>query len=208
MTTEADDDAIFDNDVIDLQKTYSIDFRYTNYRHKSGKSISVTLREGDTGSTLGSSFVVSGKDTAWVDATFVELERIVSSIQPQSGAFRKYRPLVTALLAFSIGRSITTVFSAITPAPSGPVPWWVESLRHHMWILYVALVISTYMAGIFPAMTVSAWVARLWPAIEFDFGPEHLKQNKRVRERLGVVAGLILLPFALTAFQQFVLGWK
>jgi hypothetical protein len=45
MTTEADDESILENDVIDLQKTVSISFSYTNYR--SGKSISLRLQEAE-----------------------------------------------------------------------------------------------------------------------------------------------------------------
>lgn len=208
LNTEADSDAIFDNDVIDLQKSLSINLRYANY--KSGKSVSAGFREGDEGLILNSSFSVSGNDPAWVDATFADMDRIVDSIRPQSTAFKRFRPLITTLLAFSIGWSTQLIWGLLLPDSvySGPPPSWVIFLRHHLAFAYAIEVVITYVGGIIPAMFVSSWVARLWPSIEFDFGPEHLKQTKRVRARLSTVAALLLLPFALEVFQRFALGWK
>jgi uncharacterized membrane protein YjgN (DUF898 family) len=37
----------------------------------------------------------------------------------------------------------------------------------------------------------------LWPSIEFDFGPEHFKKEKRTRKTMWIVLSLIIIPLVL-----------
>ena len=101
LRTEADDESVFNNDVIDLRKTLSISLRYANYRVE--ESISVTLTEQDDGSSYGNSFSVSGSSAEWVESTFSELEAIFSAVKPQENLLRKYRWFFIVLAALLLG---------------------------------------------------------------------------------------------------------
>ena len=205
LTTETDNEVIFDNDVLDLQKSLSIDFRYSNYRN--GRSIRVGLKEGNS-IWSHSSFSVSGEDTGWVDAAFADLTRIFGAVRPQSDIFKRFRWLAAVVLATAIGYSVAVVMSLFIPTDTHEtIPAWVQYVKFHPPLRYLVKYAADCLIGSLPAWLVINWIGRLWPSIEFDFGPEHLKQRKQLRARLGVVAGLLLLPFALEAFERFVLGW-
>lgn len=44
------------------------------------------------------------------------------------------------------------------------------------------------------AFGVRSWFLGLWPNIEFDFGLQHLRTERKKRQRLAAVATLIVLP--------------
>ena len=206
LTTEADDPAVFDNDVIDTLKTESIIFSYSIYR-PIAKSIRIKLSEG-SGLFSPGSFSVSGDNSAWVDATFVELERLFDSVTPQSIWFGKYRGYIRTVVAMCIGYTWGKFMALMAPSSTDPDPAWLKFLHAHPPLLIFVTALMAFIIGIAPASILVDWVSKLWPDIEFDFGPEHLKQQKNVRARLGVVGGLIVLPILLEAFSRFGLGWR
>jgi len=52
--------------------------------------------------------------------------------------------------------------------------------------------------GIPWASEVRRWLLNLWPEIELDFGPEHLKVEKLRRLRISIVFSIAIIPIILT----------
>lgn len=209
ITTEADDGAVLDSDVLDTLKTKSVMLSYSSFR-PIRKTIRVRFEEDDSLFSSGSaSLSVSGNDVAWVDGIFAELERIASAIKPQSAWFQNWRRLIVFVFAVAIGFVFTKVMALLSgPPDNAPDPHWIVVARAHPPLLTMFKVAVLFLMGIFPAGWLVSWIGRLWPDLEFDFGPEHLKNSKKWRARIGAVATLILLPILLEAFQRFGLGWR
>jgi hypothetical protein len=58
--------------------------------------------------------------------------------------------------------------------------------------------------GLTFALPVRDWILELWPLIELDLGPEHLKIEKRRRARLAIVTAAIVLPILLRVLYDIV----
>jgi hypothetical protein len=205
IRTEDDTDQIFDNDVIDLRKTISVDFSY--YNSQSSKSVTISFKEGDDRLFSESSFSISGGDPRWVDATFAEIETALEATKPQSNVFRKWRPLLSAILAVFIGYSFGKIIILLSPRESGPSPRLIQFAETHPPLLYLIAIGVFYLMGILPALGVTSWVGELWPSIEFDFGPEHLRQKKQLRGRSAAIVTLFLLPVLIDVIERFGFGW-
>ena len=206
LTTEADDKSVFDKDVIDQVKSLSVTFQYTNY--PAPRSIRIQLFEGERRFWSSSSFTISGDDPRWVDATFLEFERMFDSFRPQSMMFDRLRPLLFFILSVALGFSLLPIFRAIFPEPtSEPTPAWLQYIITTPMLRHPVRALALFLIGAWPASIVINWVAKLWPSIEFDFGPEHLKTRKQWRGRAATVTVLMLLPILLDTFERNVLGW-
>jgi hypothetical protein len=156
---------------------------------------------------------VSGEDPGWVDATFLELERILDAVRPQSRLLRRFRWVAIIILATAIGWSwnqlsgqVLSVF--FSDEATTPPPKWAVYLMEHQPLRYSLSLMLTTFTGFFPSLSLIAWLKKLWPPIEFDFGPEHLKRRKRLRGRLSIVITILLLPFAIEVFKRYALGWQ
>jgi hypothetical protein len=198
IRTQVDDNSVFENDVLDLEKTLAIDFTYGNGYTK--KSLNVGLRETDEPEIYESSFSVGGGDPAWVEATFVDLERIFSAMHPQFALNKTIRLLAIIIIAFAIGHTwiflLDSLFGSLITPTSSP-PTWAIYVREHPPLGHLILAVFKCGGGFFPALFLMRWVEKLWPSIEFDFGPEHLKKRKSLRARLAVVTSVLVLPIAL-----------
>lgn len=191
--TMAEDAAVFDNDVLDSQKSISIQLKYENYA--VGKAIRVDLAAGHA--FKQSDFTVSGDDTSWVDARFAELERIFAAVKPQSTIAHKYRFLVITPLAAALGYTFLFLYSFVIPKIQLAAPAWLDYVVAHDALRGLFILGLSCLVGWIPATIVEGWVEKLWPSIEFDFGPEHLNQEKNIRFRLGVVFSLLVIPIFL-----------
>ncbi|PIU75291.1 MAG: hypothetical protein COS76_01525 [Candidatus Portnoybacteria bacterium CG06_land_8_20_14_3_00_39_12] len=69
-------------------------------------------------------------------------------------------------------------------------------------VFIVAWIWIVGLAGSFPAC---GWFFRMFfPVIEFNFGPEYTKIEKTKRKRLYGFMSLILIPFVLTIFYDYI----
>lgn len=208
ITTDADDGAVLDNDVLDTLKTESVSLSYNTYYPKN-KSITIHFKERysyfDTG---GGYLSVNGDDVAWVDATFAELERIASAVKPQSKWFEDWRTSIVAVFAILIGFIFAQAMTLLSGPDNSPEPHWIAFAKAHpplMWLLAVGLF---FCFGYFPAAGLANWIGQLWPTMEFDFGPEHLKAPKEKRARIGAVAVLVVIPLLLEVLKRYGFDWR
>lgn len=212
MDTETDDNSIFEGDVLDLQKTFRITLSWSS--RLLDKRISITLQETDGARSTENFFSVRGDNAGWVDSTFTEIERVIASMRPQFTWLHRHRWLARIGLAFSLGVSLNQLLlllslalmpTSILDGIRGPT-WFLHLAKHP---LYVDLVM--YGLWIFTGFPWAAylvnWLEGLWPAVEFDFGPEHLKHRKRIRGRLSVVGTLVVLPLVIEAVKRYALNW-
>ena len=149
---------------------------------------------------------MSGNDTAWVDATFVELERVIMAARPQLDVLRKYRWALSIPLAFVVGYSwfvsIDLILRFLNLEVSSTTGW-PTYFNEHPEVKYLTLVALWGLPYYYMAWSILGWIGSLWPDVEFDFGPEHLKINKKIRGRLTLLCRLILLPLGLAAVNKY-----
>ncbi|HTV88738.1 MAG TPA: hypothetical protein VME41_06955 [Stellaceae bacterium] len=198
--TETDDPTIFDDDVVDHRSSKRIELRYSDHR---AKRISVVLEEADRGSWHKSAFTVTGDDAAWVDAAFAELERLFAAVRPQSRILARVRWAIIIPAAIAIAYSWTVVLSRnvqlLLPAADGqPAPSAIARFfGEHRLLLYETFLILFCLPWLALARSLVGWVERLWPTVEFDFGPDRRNRRARVRFRLAVITGLLVLPILI-----------
>lgn len=188
VRTESDSDDIFDNDVIDLKKTTSLEMSFSNYL--TGKSIHISLHEGSK-TWRDSGFSVSGNDLNWVDATFVDLETIFAAIRPQFTLVHRFRWPIRLALAISAGISMLLIWSLIGP------PTETTSIHMPTWLNWIVALGACALIGAIPGDYLFDRLNWLWPTVEFDFGPEHFKRRKRIRANLTFVLTIFLLPLII-----------
>ena len=63
------------------------------------------------------------------------------------------------------------------------------------WLLIELL--SYWLMGIPWAPYIRNWLLNLWPVIEFDFGPEHMKVEKLRRLRISIVFSTAIIPIVI-----------
>jgi hypothetical protein len=198
--TETDDPTVFDDDIVDHRASKRIELRYSDHR---ARRISVSLEQEERGSWHKSVFTVSGDDAGWVDTRFAELERVFASVRPQSKLMVRLRWAVIIPAAIAIAYSWTVVLSrnvqlllwatSSSPPPSPVALFLVE----HRLILYQIFLIVFALPWLVLARSLVGWVERLWPAVEFNFGPERENRRRKVRFRLTVITVLLVLPIVI-----------
>jgi len=200
-----DSDLLNDGGIIDLKKSESISFDYCDYELE--RRISITLRHGDYGSEL----VVTGKDRGWVAGVFDELDTVLNSLKPQESWLMRYKVLTLHLVALGVGFAIYSMFDLlwyrhITPLenPSKNILVIREFLQQNYLFNTLIDVFLFWLQGIFPALWLQEWILKLWPSVEFDFGPEHQKIEKMRRNRIGIILSIIILPFLINFIYNIV----
>jgi hypothetical protein len=209
MITETDDPMIFDDDIVDHRKSRRIELRYSD-RH--ARRIFVVLEEEERGSWHKSAFTVSGDDPAWVDARFAELERSFVAVRPQSKALARLRWVIIIPSAIAIAYSWTMVLSRnvelLLPRAAGGAPpsTVARFFGEHRLMLYEIFLILFCLPWVVLARSLVGWVEKLWPAVEFDFGPDRRNRRRKVRFRLAVITALLVLPIVIALVNGRVFG--
>ena len=207
--TETDDPTIFDDDIVDHRESKRIELRYSDHR---ARRISVILEEEERGSWHKSAFTVSGDEANWVDARFAALERLVAGVRPQSKLMARLRWAIIIPAAIAIAYSWTIVLSRnvqllLPAAAGGPPPSPVARFfAEHPLLLYQFFLILFSLPWLVLARSLVGWVERLWPAVEFGFGPEHESRRRRVRFRLAVITTLLVLPILIALINRSAIG--
>jgi len=194
-----------DGDIIDLKKSTSISLDYYNYR--LGRRIIITLQHGDYGSRI----VVSGKDRDWVAGVFDRLNAVLDAVKPQKSWLILHKTLLLHLIALGVGFTIYTVVDFlllrhITPLenPSKKILVIREFFKQNPFSITLLDFFLFWLNGIFPALWLREWVLKLWPSVEFDFGPENQKIEKLKRFRIRLVLTLIIIPFLVNLIYELV----
>jgi hypothetical protein len=158
--------------------------------------------------------MVSGFDRYWVSGTFDKIDNIVKAVTPQQHWFVKYKTIILHIGSLILGYmifEITSMFFDIIHGPVKPIENPSETLlvirnfvQMYPLVLQIFNGIIFWLDGIFPTLLLRDWVLKLWPKVEFDFGPEHQKLEKIRRKRLGLFFLLIVIPFLINFIYDLV----
>ncbi len=206
--SESSDDVFADDTAIDLTPTrvISMGFRATHPEtYDRTRAIDLRVRHGADSADL----VVRGDDHVWVAAAFADVKTAVEGARPQNRFWSRYRGVLFHLTAVVSGYALAAVIRATltlllgseTPRLGGPPPQWVIDLRLFLakktaFSILVSVAVA-WLQGVWVAVWLREYVGRLWPSIELDLGPEHLRIEQRRRTRLAYIGGAILLPVAI-----------
>ncbi|OGT97598.1 MAG: hypothetical protein A2X80_10015 [Geobacteraceae bacterium GWB2_52_12] len=203
VSYESDSLELFNDDgPIDLKRTYLIEMELFVY--DLGRYIDFELRHGEKNGNLS----VSGNDKDWVQGTFTTIHEIIETIKPQTNLVLKHRTITLHLIALGIGYLTYLIFELFI-FRFVDLSTWSNATTEKIAIFFIAhpilffvyvYVLSKWLSGIFYAILVRRWLFELWPNIEFDFGPDHFNKSKIIRQRIGIVLSLIVLPIVLELF--------
>lgn len=174
------DDLLSDGNIFDLKRVTSINMEYYNY--DEDKRIEFNIVHSDS-PHVNNSLRVKGSDKNWVAGIFSEFEVLLSSIKPQQHWFIKYKLGISFIGIVIFTFSFSRLLLSLNPKKD------VLDLLDNTILIFCMAFISSLIT-----LNFVSWVSKLWPNIEFDFGPEHTKNEKRRRNRLWTFITIILLP--------------
>jgi hypothetical protein len=206
------DDTIRESDSPDLFSDESLTFparpvtvQMSFHNYKLGRRILFSVCHGD--SRYGNFFSVSAPDVQWLGQTFLSLQDALNTVCPQGVWLRRHKTLLLTAIALGIGTAGVALLNALATmlskrlvlsgivVPLQPDSPWRGLVADAAPLLYVMKWLWRWFVGIcWGAYWVRAWILSAWPDIELNFGPAHLHSEKAKRQRLSVVATLIVLP--------------
>lgn len=194
------DDLLNDGDIIDTKRCASVSIEYHNYDLE--RRISITLRHG---MDYGNEFIVSGLDRNWVSGIFDRINTTINSVKPQKHWFVQYQSIILHVSAFFFGLMFFRILDVLlfqhiepTDTPSEIIKAIRDFFHKYPFVRHTILGTCFWFQGIFPVLILRGWVLKLWPSVEFDFGPEHQKSEKNKRNRLGLFFSVIIIPLLIT----------
>lgn len=194
-------DLIQDGDVIDNKRCSNINIEYHDYQQEKRISLNISHGVG-----YGNDLMVRG-DKNWVAGTFDSLDDIIESAKPQEHWFIKYKTVILNLGAITFGYFIYKLLDIISIGtnenPSANVMRIRDFLHSNIILLNIIKIIIFWLQGIFPLWWLRDWALKLWPSVEFDFGPEHKKIEKNRRKRLGLFFSIIIIPLLLNVIYNW-----
>ena len=186
--------------ISDTKKTISIEMRYRDI--KQDKSVDLSLFHG---STNFENLIIEGDDRNWVHGTFNKIDEQTKACKPQVNFIIKKPLIVTHIIALGLGIIITNILFAIIDVFRGPVPYipeWAKApnaiVQELDYLRILILIFLYWFMGLMPALSVTEWILKLWPSIEFDFGPSHLKYEKSRRLKFTIIITLIIIPIIVS----------
>ncbi|MGD0461599.1 MAG: hypothetical protein ABSB74_03830 [Tepidisphaeraceae bacterium] len=205
-TYESSEDDIFDdNNLLDLKKVMALKFSFWRHMESGSRRLDLSLQRGG-GYSDGLS--ISGPDRGWVSATFDNMSAISDAMTVQTAWPLRHPTLTFWLIALAVGSCYSALIHPLihhfSDSLPGPPSSFEQSMRNlasaHFLSFWLALNFLIWVVRIFVGLPVAApirsWMFKLWPQIEFDFGPTHTRPEKARRAAIfalwgGVVASIL-----------------
>ena len=188
-----------DGGILDLKRINTLEITFHNYTLESYMNISV-VRGGGYSDVL----IIRGKDQNWVNGIFTRLKEIIDSLKPQDNFIIRHKTALLHIIAFGTGILIFSIlwliwYRHIEPVknPSETVKTIRSFFKTHPYFEKSIELFLFWFLGIPWAPYIRSWLLTLWPSIEFDFGPEHLKIEKLRRVRIALVFSIAIIPIVL-----------
>jgi len=195
------DDLLNDGDIVDTKRCASVNIEYHDYNLE--RRISIMLRHDD--GIYYNGLIVSGLDRNWVSGTFDRINTTIDSVKPQQHWFIRYKSIILHVSAFFFGLMFYRIlcvllYQHIEPidTPSEIIKAIRDFLHKYPFVRHTILGTCFWLQGFFPVLYLRGWVLKLWPSVEFDFGPEHQKYEKNKRNRLGLFFSVIIIPLLIS----------
>jgi hypothetical protein len=180
-------------DVLDTKQIIEVELYFSE--NVLDSKFVLKLRHSDTFS--GSSYaLVEGEDSDWVNGTIKLLKNFFVTCRNQSTFVEKNKILIfgsTILLLILFLHNLVVVFirtKVIFPKIVGNM--FSENL------IYVIMVLSLISAT--PAVLIYKWLIKLFPGIEIQTGLNYDHAKKERRNKLFLIAILIIVPTILSFF--------
>jgi hypothetical protein len=184
-------------DYLNSKKIYKIAMSYS--KHFTGdESLSLSLTHGKP---YLNEVSISGNEK-WVNNLFVKVNEIIDFLPPQNNFLLKNRRLIFHFISLNIGFLILSIISFfIDPTPNANLSNGVLFLRailnEFLILKYLIILILAWISGLGITWFWFDEIFRIWPDIEFDFGPEHKKREKLFRNQLTKIILVIIVPFII-----------
>lgn len=204
---ESDSSSIFDDgSIIDMKRPVDVNFRFYNYT--LGRRIDLQLTHGSSGYRNG--LIVSGENGSWVNDGFISLKERIDSVQPQGFWLSKHPLALMNITALGIGSLVMLIINWLVYLALSEAPFTIalspesidiiNALQSSYGMLFYMLgwLLRWILGYMWGAHELSKWFLKAWPSIELDFGAEHLKKEKRVRERAATLVSLVIVPILIT----------
>ncbi|MEN6314410.1 MAG: hypothetical protein ABFD25_09210 [Clostridiaceae bacterium] len=182
--------------IIDIKKVSSIEYTYFDF--KINRHILFYITEGSNNSYVK----ISGDDSGWVNKVFTNLTDYINSIKPQENWVIKYKKILRQIIALGLGKIFNAIITYIMLLFVQPIENPSEKiLQIRKLILDNLLLFYFIYQWVLPWIVGLSWtplifdsISKLWPKIEFDFGPEHLKEFKNRRKKVNIFITLVMIP--------------
>lgn len=181
--------------ILKTKKVIAINFDY--YHFDNSSSVSLRLNESQKWNNY---VAIRSSNSAWFSWVEAALKEILSDIQPQTNFIIKNKKILFHISCLYIGffviQLIDFLFRNTKPVenPSG----WVVAFRNFVdqnkFLFWLAV---AYVNGLFWTSLLYGQLDKIWPSIEFDFGPEYMKKAKIRRKAIWVLLTVFIVPLLL-----------
>lgn len=158
-----------------------------------------------------SRLTISGTDSDWVTARFTQIKELIDTVKIQESWFIDNIKLITHVAAICFGHIALSIATPILELFITPIENPSESLQITRvffsnnplmkGLLYLLLI---WISGMSFSLIFRDWLLKLWPKIEFDFGPEHLKIIKLRRIRIYQACTIVIIPVLISFLINFI----
>lgn len=189
---EVQHNSVFDIDDMEFSKCNSISLQFSS--PSGNKSVSIKMREGSDWD-FGVRIAVSGADRRFVHTAVQDLREALNAAAPIGAFYRRFRLVINAaLIATWVGsvivgeRFIVKDLYMIGISVPSFIGSWIGVLASAIGALFI---VSNFSA--------------LFPKLEFDFGPSHMRPVAKARKALVYMVGTFLFPFFVGALVNFLI---
>lgn len=188
---------------------------YLSKRDGSDSLLDVDLHHADQG-YRDTQFRVQSKDSAWFHVAVGEIQEWVDGLKPQSNFYLSRRRLLfhatAPLIGFLLGLLIVTFsFLILWLWPDGGVASEASGSSgggEGSKAQIVANIFYLYLGGYLCTHILFESLDKLWPSIEFDFGPDHKRllkiRRKTLKNIIVALVSLVAIPTSITLIFRFV----
>jgi len=196
-----------DGSILDQKKAKFIEISFHNYTLDQYMNISVVHGGG-----YGDNLIIRGVDSTWVNGIFTRLKEIIDCLKPQDNFLIRHKTALLHIIALSIGKifflliSLALDYVHIEPIKNPSEILQKIRLFFATYPYFINLIewFCSWLMGIGSAYAIRTWLLKLWPDIEFDLGPEHLKIEKLRRMRIAIVFSIGIIPFCISIIYDLV----
>lgn len=202
ISYESDSVSILEDEgPLDIKRTISIQMTFYDYEEE--RRIDVSLREGNHNSDLS----VRGTDKNWVQGNFTSLLETIESVQPQDTFFLRHKGIIYHVISLGVGSLIYLILEFLITRFIEPIKnpsEFVMGIRNflatNLWAYFLIQIFDRWLMGLGFAYFIRESLIKLWPEIEFDFGPDHMNKQKIRKQRIKSVVSLVIIPLLIDFF--------
>jgi hypothetical protein len=182
----------------DMKRVTSFGMR-TSTSRDVGVELHLEVSHGD--SSFNNSFTVSGKDPTWVKGVSSQFEELLRAATPQSNFVEQHRILFVGITTLMLGWLFLHLFLLFVDLVVARQTHFVPTTADLVFISVLSVPL-----GLLLAVNIVFKAEALWPAVEFQIGPEHEKTEKRRRYHIGWLIGAVVVPFVVSVLYDIIKG--